>query len=155
MIRNCKWQNHTVTKWFISWWYVNSTYRYYAKLAELLNLSFEGSKLLLFTLKENNFQLFFLGQTKHIVKPRHCYTYALLSRRHNIILFISISHTSLKSHNQTWMGIRSNLFPIWHIYLQIWMKACFLNRFLSMVTNYMACHTAVESYTYHSKNLRH
>ena len=43
------------------------------------------NNLILFTLKENNFQLFFLGQTKHIVKPRHCYTYALLSRRHNII----------------------------------------------------------------------
>ena len=40
----------------------------------------------LFTLKENNFQLLFLGQTKHIMKPLHCYTYALLSRRHNIIL---------------------------------------------------------------------
>ena len=47
---------------------------------------FLQNKILLFTLKENNFQLFFLGQTKHIVKPRHCYTYALLSRRHNIIL---------------------------------------------------------------------
>ena len=27
----------------------------------------------------------FLGRTKHIVKPRHCYTYALLSPHHNII----------------------------------------------------------------------
>ena len=41
--------------------------------------------------RENNFQLFFLGQTKHIVKPRHCYTYALLSRRHNIILLFTLS----------------------------------------------------------------
>ena len=45
-------------------------------------------------MKENNFQLFFLGQTKHIVKPRHCYTYALLSRRHNIILELYIQKKS-------------------------------------------------------------
>ena len=44
---------------------------------------------ILFTLKENNFQLLFLGQTKHIVKPRHCYTYALLSQHHNIILNVT------------------------------------------------------------------
>ena len=64
----------------------------------VLNMNIKPRNTDFVYLEENNFQLFFVGQTKHIVKPRHCYTYALLSQRHNTILSRSTFFLTLKAN---------------------------------------------------------